>query len=69
MPNPFDAMRAALIELQKVKPPTSGAYVLDDLGAGLYRLGVRDGDTVTPSVVVARPARMARTLRAMTHAA
>lgn len=69
MRNPFDAMHAALIELGKTNPLASGAYVLEDLGAGLYRLGVLDGDTLTPSKVIARPARMARALRAMTATA
>jgi len=66
MPNPFDVMREALAELQRVAPPVGGGvYEVENLGAGLYRLAVRRGVELEALPVVARPARMARTLRTL----
>lgn len=66
MRDPFSDIAAALVELEAVKPPAGGgSYEVENMGGGLYRLGVRIGDTFTPSSVIARPIRMARTLRAL----
>lgn len=66
----FDRIPAALADLQRVAPPTSGGvYEVENMGGGLYCLGVRTGDTFTPSTLVARPARMVRTLRALADVA
>lgn len=70
MRDPFDMMAEALAELRASLPPLSGGvWEVESLGAGLYRLTVRNGDAVTPTNIVARPRRMALTLRAMIDAA
>lgn len=62
MRNPFDDMAAALDELNAKHPPRVGRWCIASLGGGLYRL---DGGDTDGREIVARPARMARTLRTL----
>lgn len=62
MRNPFSDMAAALDELNATHPPRVGRWRLVSLGGGLYRL---DGGDIDGREIIARPVRMARTLRTL----
>lgn len=64
MRNPFSEMAAALDLLNATRPPELGRWVITSLGGGLYRLDV-EGGAHEGRPVIARPLRMARTLRAL----